>query len=144
MQKIKNKIKIFIKIKEFKKNPYLSLNYQNINLIDKTNLKTSKVTKLQYILSNFNNIKSLKETKFPLETTTYNTHQQLKDSILQQKKNNANFIKIENNIFFSKKFLTHYSVTPFMLYFKLKNLTLHSVKAAKIFKNFFNKDIVSN
>jgi hypothetical protein len=137
IKKIKNNLKASIKTQEFKNKEYLSLTFENLN---KNNLiKTTKLTKVQYLTSAFINIKTKKEIKFPLEITTYNSENELTNIITKQKGNILSFIKIKNIIVLDKNTLKITKSNPFSIYSQLRYLSLRSIKLMILLKHYFNK-----
>lgn len=139
IKKIKTYLKASSKKMEFNTLPYVVMSFEN--LINQSNATKSKLTKIQYLNTPLATIKTKKEIKFPLEINSYNSQQNLTDSILKQKETLSCFFKLKNILILNKEILKIYNFTALSIYFKVRQLSLRSIKLATILNYFLKKDI---
>lgn len=137
IKKIKNSLKASSKKQEFKTLPYVSLGFET--LTTSSNIRKSKLTKIQYLNTPLALIKNKKEIKFPIETNIYNSQEQLIEAIFKQKENNANFFKLKNILVLNKEVLRNCNFTTLITYAKIRQLLLRSLKLATLLNYFIKK-----
>lgn len=133
-KKIKNDLKTTSKKQELVKSSFFCVSHSNQNL----NLKGTKsnLPKNQYLANEFAKLISKSEIKFPLETYTYNSKQELVQGILNQNKNILGFIKIDSNLFLNKNLLKKYNFETAGIYIKINAAYSNVIKLAAILKHF--------
>ena len=142
ISRVKNELKSVNKKEQFKLLPFFSINFQNMNN-SLLNIKTSKLTKNQYLTSDFVSFKKKEEIKFPLETTVYTSLEQLIQVINKQKRDILSFIKITNVLILEKKWIKTCNFSILKLYYKINNLTLRTIKFTHIIQYFKKTPICS-
>ncbi len=136
-KKIKNDLKATSKKHELAKFPYFCVSHANQN----SSLQgiKSNLPKNQYLANDFANIIRKSEIKFPLETYTYNSKQELIKEIVAQNKNILGFIKVDSNLFLNKEIVKTYNFEPTAIYSKINAVYLNVVKLTALLKHFSEK-----
>ncbi len=137
-KRIKNDLKATTKKQELNTSPYFCVSHTNQNI----NLKGTKsnLPKNQYLANNFAHIISKTDIKFPLETHTYNSKEELIQEILTQNKNILGFLKIDAHLFLKKEVIKKYSFASPVIYSKLNNTYLNVIKLTALLKHFSEKN----
>lgn len=137
-KRIKNDLKATTKKQELNTSQYFCVSHTNQNI----NLKGVKANlpKNQYLANNFAHIISKTDIKFPLETRTYNSKEELIQEILTQNKNILGFLKIDAHLFLKKEVIKKYSFASPVIYSKLNNTYLNVIKLTALLKHFSEKN----
>jgi hypothetical protein len=132
-KRIKNDLKAISKKHELKNQAYFYISHGNQN----NNLQgiKSNLPKNQYLANDFANIVRKNEIKFPLETYTYNSKQELVKEIVAQNKNILGLIKINCNLFLDKQTLKSYNFETAAIYSKVNGMYLNVVKLTILLKH---------
>jgi hypothetical protein len=138
-KRIKNDLKAISKKYELKNQAYFYISHGNQN----KNLHgiKSNLPKNQYLANDFANIVRKNEIKFPLETYTYSSKQELVKEIVAQNKNILGLIKIHSKLFLNKQTLNSYNFKTTAIYSKVNGMYLNVVKLT-IFLKHLNKTTV--
>lgn len=137
-KKIKNDLKAVSKKQDLQNFPYFCISHSNQN----SNLQgiRSSLPKNQYLANDFANIVNKSKIKFPLETYTYNSKQELIKEIVGQNKNILGFIKIDSHLFLKKEIVKTYNFEPATIYSKINAAYLNVVKLTALLKHFSSKN----
>lgn len=136
--KIKNNLKTTSKKKELENNPYFCVSHINQN----SSLQgiKSNLPKNQYLANDFANLVPKTEIKFPLETYTYNSKEELIKEIAT-KKNILGFVKIDFHLFLNKEIMKSYNFNQTSIYYKINAIYLNFVQIIAILNQFNAKSI---
>ncbi len=137
-KRIKNDLKATTKKQELNTSPYFCVSHTNQNI----NLKGTKsnLPKNQYLANNFAHIISKTDIKFPLETRTYNSKEELIQEILTQNKNILGFLKVDTQLFLKKEVIKKYNFASTNIYSKLNATYLNVIKLTAVLKHFSEKN----
>lgn len=136
-KRIKNDLKATSKKQELKNFPYFCVSHAN----QTSNLQgiKSNLPKNNYLANDFASIVKKSEIKFPLETYTYSSKQELIKEIVAQNKNILGFIKIDSQLFLNKEIVKTYNFAPTAIYSKINAVYLNVVKLTALLKHFNDK-----
>ncbi len=136
-KRIKNDLKTASKKQELQSSSYFCISHTNQH----SNLKgiKSNLPKNQYMANDFANVITKKEIKFPLETYTYNSQEELIQEITNQNKNILGFLKINSYLFLKKDILKKYTFAPSTIYSKINSTYLNVIKLTALLKHFNQK-----
>ncbi len=136
-KRIKNDLKAASKKQELQTSSYFCISHTN----QPNTLKGIKANlpKNQYTANDFANIITKKDIKFPLETYTYNSKQELIQEITNQNKNILGFIKIDSYLFLKKETLKKYTFSTPTVYSKINSAYLNVIKLTALLKHFNQK-----
>lgn len=138
IKKIKNSLKASNKKQELNLTKYMVINFENLNGL--SNTKSTKLTKLQYLNTNLASITSKTQIKFPLQTISYESEQDLKSYILKQKENNVSFCKVKNIFVLRKKVFNLCKLDNVAVYQKMRQIFLRSIKLATLLNVWKNRE----
>lgn len=138
IKKIKNSLKASNKKQELNLATYMVINFENLNNI--TTNKSAKLTKLQYLNTNLATITSKTQIKFPLQTISYESEQDLKTFMLKQKENSVSFCKVKNIFVLRKKVFNLCKLNNVTIYQKMRQIFLRSIKLATLLNVWKNKE----
>lgn len=139
IKKIKNSLKASNKKQELNLATYMIINFENLNTI--SNIKSAKLTKLQYLNTNLAAITSKAQIKFPLETISYESEQDLKNYISKQKENNVSFCKVKNIFILRKKVFNLCKLDTVTVYQKMRQVFLRSIKLATLLNVWKKREV---
>lgn len=139
IKKIKNSLKASNKKQELNLATYMIINFENLNTT--SNIKSAKLTKLQYLNTNLATITSKAQIKFPLETISYESEQDLKNYILKQKENNISFCKVKNIFILRKKVFNLCKLDSVTVYQKMRQVFLRSIKLATLLNVWKKREV---
>lgn len=136
-KKIKIDLKAVSKKQELKNFPYFCISHVN----QTSNLQglKSNLPKNNYLANDFASIVKKNKIKFPLETYTYSSKQELIKEIVTQKRNILGFFKVEFQLFLNKEIVKTYNFTPTAIYSKINAVYLNVVKLSTLLKHFNDK-----
>ncbi len=138
-KKIKNDLKSTNKKQELKNVKYFYISYSNQNK-NLTGINSS-LTKNQYLANDFANIITKDNIKFPLESFTYNSKQELINEIAKENKDILGFVKIDSTLFLNKTLLKKYNFDSAGIYTKLNAAYLNVVKLTALLKHFNDNNL---
>ena len=138
-KKIKNDLKAISKKQELNTSQYFCISHTNHHI----NLKGIKSTlpKNQYVANDFANIINKKDIKFPLETYTYTSKEELIQEVLTQNKDVLGFFKIGSHLFLKKDVIKKYNFTETSIYSKINTTYVNVIKLTALLKHFNEKNI---
>lgn len=136
IKKIKNSLKASNKKQDLNLANYMVINFETLN--NTSGIKSTKLTKLQYLNTNLSKITSKAQIKFPLETISYKSEQDLRNYISKQKENNISFCKVKNIFILRKKVFNMCKLDNVTIYQKMRQVFLRSIKLATLL-NFWKK-----
>jgi len=139
IKKIKNSLKASNKKQELNLATYMIINFENLNT--SSNIKSAKLTKLQYLNTNLATITSKAQIKFPLETISYESEQDLKNYISKQKENNVSFCKVKNIFILRKKVFNLCKLDNVTVYQKMRQVFLRSIKLATLLNVWKKREV---
>lgn len=130
IKKIKNSLKTSNKKQELNLATYMIINFENLN--NTYNIKSAKLTKLQYLNTTLATITSKAQIKFPLETISYKLEQDFKNYISKQKENSVSFCKVKNIFILRRKGFNLCKLDNVTVYQKMRQVFLRSIKLATL------------
>lgn len=139
IKKIKNSLKASNKKQELNLATYMIINFENLNT--NSNIKSAKLTKLQYLNTNLAAITSKAQIKFPLETISYESEQDLKNYISKQKEHNVSFCKVKNIFILRKKVFNLCKLDNVTVYQKMRQVFLRSIKLATLLNVWKKREV---
>ncbi len=137
-KRIKNDLKATNKKQELNTSPYFCVSHTNQNISLK-GIK-SNLPKNQYLVNPFANIITKESVKFPLETYTYKSKDELIQEILTQNKNVLGFLKVDSHLFLKREVIKKYNFTLTNIYSKINSSYLNVIKLTALLKHFSTKN----
>ncbi len=137
-KRIKNDLKATNKKQELNTSPYFCVSHTNQNISLK-GIK-SNLPKNQYLVNPFANIITKESVKFPLETYTYKSKDELIQEILTQNKNVLGFLKVDSHLFLKREVIKKYNFTLTNIYSKINSSYLNVIKLTALLKLFSTKN----
>jgi hypothetical protein len=137
-KRIKNDLKATSKKQELNTSPYFCVSHTNQNISLK-GIK-SNLPKNQYLVNPFSTIITKESVKFPLETYTYKSKDELIQEILAQNKNVLGFLKVDSHLFLKKEVIKKYNFTLTNIYSKINSSYLNVIKLTALLKHFSTKN----
>lgn len=130
IKKTKNLLKTSNKKQEINQATYMIINFENFNTPLK--IKSAKLTKLQYLNTTLATVILKTQIKFPLETISYESKQDLNNYISKQKENNVSFCKVKNFFLLRKKMFNLCKLDNAIVYQTMQQVFLRSIKMATL------------
>ena len=118
IKRTKQNLKFITKEQDFTNLTNYSVNFENFN--KNSEKKTTRLTKIQYLNTNFSKIKTPKEIKFPLETAIFNSQTELTKYLSEQKKSKLGFNKINSIVVLENKTLNNLQLNSESTYIAIK------------------------
>lgn len=131
IKKIKQNLKSCTKKQEFLNLKNCSINFENLD--KNSDLKTTKLTRIQYLSSSFLNLKTRKEIKFPLETVAFISPVEFIKHLSENKKNKLGVNKLNSIVTFETKMFKNVQINDEPAYSQIKQDMNNFIKPISFF-----------